>query len=335
MNYRELGRTGLKVSEVAFGCGNLGGLFVRGAYDEQQHATTRALELGINYFDTAPGYGNGRSEMNLGRVLAELRPDVSVATKVRLGQDDLGDIKSAVQRSVESSLRRLNRDSVDVLQLHTQISPRRGGSGWLVRISVEDVLGEAGVADAFDAVRSQGLVRFTGFTGLGDTGALHQVVRSGRFDLIQAYYNILNPSAGLPVPQGFVGQDFDRIIDAAAEEGMGVVVIRVLAGGALGGESARTGYAAASVGAAIVPGSDYMNDEARAEKLAEMIGSDTGDLPQTAVRFALMQPRISTVLVGFSDEEQLEKAAGCSRAPSLPEPIVNALPRLWATDSTG
>ena len=72
MNYRTLGRTGLRVSEVAFGCGNVGGLLVRGTHQDQLDAVTRALELGINYFDTAPGYGDGRSETNLGHVLMRL-----------------------------------------------------------------------------------------------------------------------------------------------------------------------------------------------------------------------------------------------------------------------
>ncbi len=68
MEYRVLGRTGIRVSEIGFGCGNVGGLMVRGSHDEQVEAVSRALELGIDYFDTAPSYGDGRSETNLGRV---------------------------------------------------------------------------------------------------------------------------------------------------------------------------------------------------------------------------------------------------------------------------
>ncbi len=122
MNYRQLGATGLKVSEIGFGCGNIGGLMVRGSHDEQVTAVKRALELGINYFDTASSYGDGQSETNTGKVLNELNPEIVLATKVRVGRDDLRDIKSAVQRSLETSLKRLQRDSVDILQLHTAIS---------------------------------------------------------------------------------------------------------------------------------------------------------------------------------------------------------------------
>ena len=68
MEYRLLGRTGLKVSEIGFGCGNIGGLIIRGSFEEQLEAVRIALDLGINYFDTAPSYGDGLSETNLGHV---------------------------------------------------------------------------------------------------------------------------------------------------------------------------------------------------------------------------------------------------------------------------
>ena len=89
MEYRKLGRTGLEVSVVGFGCGNVGGLMIRGEHGDQVRAAARAMELGINYFDTASSYGNGQSEQNLGRVLNELSADVYVGTKVRLGPEDM------------------------------------------------------------------------------------------------------------------------------------------------------------------------------------------------------------------------------------------------------
>src|SRR5215210_6101539 len=84
MDKRRLGRTGLSVSVLTFGCGAVGGLMTRGTPADQERAVARALEAGINHFDTAPAYGNGASEENLGRVLAALKPDVIVSTKVRL-----------------------------------------------------------------------------------------------------------------------------------------------------------------------------------------------------------------------------------------------------------
>jgi aryl-alcohol dehydrogenase-like predicted oxidoreductase len=84
MEYRVLGRTGLRVSALAFGCGDVGGLMVRGAPADRERGVARAIELGINYLDTAPSYGSGESEKNLGQVLRALRPSVIVGTKWRL-----------------------------------------------------------------------------------------------------------------------------------------------------------------------------------------------------------------------------------------------------------
>src|SRR5262245_65534247 len=87
MQRRTLGKTGVELAVLGFGCGAVGGLMVRGTAADQERAVARALELGINYFDTAPLYGDGESERNLGRVLKTLRPNVIVGTKVRIPED--------------------------------------------------------------------------------------------------------------------------------------------------------------------------------------------------------------------------------------------------------
>ena len=322
----------LRVSEIGFGCGNTGGLMVRGSHEEQVQAVRRALDLGITHFDTAPSYGDGLSETNLGRVLAGLRQPLTVATKVSLRGDDLKDIRGAVRRSLEASLQRLGRPSVSLLQLHTQVSTDRGGADGQETLGLHDVLGKDGVADAFDAVRSQGLTQFVGFTGMGETHALHQVIDSGRFDMVQAYYNLLNPSAGMAVPPGFPAHDFDGLIDRAAERDMGVAVIRVMAGGALAGPEARQGHATPTMGHVMVPGGEYEADVARAEALDFLIAGDVASRSQAAVRFALMHPGVSTVLVGFSDLAQIEETTACSGIGLLPEAAMERLRVLWADD---
>ena len=85
MERRRFGRTGLEVSALGFGGGNVGGLMVRGTPAEQERAVARAVELGINYFDTAPSYGDGESELNLGRVLKVLRPNITLGTTTFTG----------------------------------------------------------------------------------------------------------------------------------------------------------------------------------------------------------------------------------------------------------
>ncbi len=103
MEYRQLGQTGLKVSSLGFGCGAVGGLLVKGDRSEMVRVVAHAIDLGINYFDTAAIYGDGQSETSLGLVLEELNADVNdhviVGTKVRLLAEDLvGDIEQAGDR---------------------------------------------------------------------------------------------------------------------------------------------------------------------------------------------------------------------------------------------
>src|SRR6201990_57610 len=100
MEYRVFGRTGLKVSLLGFGCGAVGGFMVRGDHADQERTVARAIDAGVNYFDTAVQYGDGESEKNLGRVLQKLKPsNVTVGTKVRLPSRDFGGITHGVAMS--------------------------------------------------------------------------------------------------------------------------------------------------------------------------------------------------------------------------------------------
>src|ERR1700680_85493 len=104
MELRNFGRTGLRISILGFGCGAVGGLMVRGEAGDQERASARALEAGVNYFDTAVQYGNGESEKNLGRALKKLKPKSAiVGTKVRLPAADLGRIEQASAESLAGS----------------------------------------------------------------------------------------------------------------------------------------------------------------------------------------------------------------------------------------
>lgn len=327
MLYRTLGTTGLKVSEIGFGCGNVGGLMVRGGFAEQLEAVRRALDLGINYFDTAAGYGDGKSEINLGRVLSELEPGIVLATKARHGPQDLGDLQKATVAHVNESLRRLGRKSVDLIQLHTRVVSRRGGGRFALLPG--EVLGRGGVLEGFKELRAEGKVRFFGFSGLGDPEALEALVESGEFHSFQVYYNLLNPSAGHPVPAGFSALDYRLLIERAAKKGMGAVVIRVLAAGVL---TATPQAGGGSSPEPLSPGSELEADRERARRLDFLVQGEIRSLAQAAIRFALMKPEVSTVLVGFSNVAQIEEAAACSGAGGLPESAMARLRELWRTD---
>ena len=326
MNYRTLGRTGLSVSEIGFGCGNVGGLMIRGKHADQVKAVARAMELGINYFDTASQYGAGQSETNLGRVLNELDAQVYVGTKYRLETEDNADIKGGVIRSVDASLARMAREQVDLIQLHNRVSPQRDLAGGT--LSVEDVLGE--VVEATEMLRAQGKVRFWGLTGVGVTESLHRVIDSGALYSVQTVYNLLNASAGADVASGFDMPDYKRLIDRANAAGMGVVAIRVLAAGALSGVAERDPVAAPSV-APIGSGRDYQQDFDRSAGFRFLVSEGyTDDLVEASVRFALSNPGVSTVLVGYSNMDHLEQSVRFADKGPLPSEALDKFPQVWS-----
>jgi aryl-alcohol dehydrogenase-like predicted oxidoreductase len=123
VEYRRVGTTELRVSEIGFGCGGNAGLMVRGSPEEQRQVVARAVELGINYFDNAPDYGNGLAEENLGRVLKALKIQPFITSKVEVRRTDLGNIAGHVVRSTEDSLQRLGVDYLDFLQIHNGPAP--------------------------------------------------------------------------------------------------------------------------------------------------------------------------------------------------------------------
>lgn len=328
MQYRTIGKTGLRVSEIGFGCGNNAVLMVKAPYEEQVKVVRRALDAGVNFFDTAFAYGLGKSEENLGRVLKELGANPVISTKIRLESDCVDDIKAATIRAVEAGLDRLGRERVDFVQLHTRVTSERGMEKRF-SLAPKDVLGSNGVIDGFQTMRERGKVGYFGFSGLGDPKALGELVDSGEFHGFQCYYNLLNPSAGHPVPPGFSALDYGQILDRAAAKGMGAFVIRVLAAGALTSDPSTGGGGS---GQTLSPGSDYPMDLQRAEEVKAALSIDGKNLTQAAIRFGLMNPKISTVLVGFSNTTHVDEAVACSGAPGLSEQQMAKVRKLWETD---
>ena len=328
MDYRPLGSTGLNVSEIGFGAGNVGGLMIRGEHGDQVKAVARAMELGINYFDTAPSYGDGVSETNLGRVLKELSADVYVGTKFRVTTHEPGRIKGDVIASVEESLTRLQLEQVDLMQMHNHVASPSTNSGPAGgSVAPGEALGE--VVDALWELREQGKVRFFGMTAVGEAAALHRIIESGTLNTVQSVYNLVNPSAGASVPSGFDMPDYGNLIGRASANGMGVLVIRVLAAGALSGEATRHPVAVPSV-APIGSGRDYDQDQERADdfRFLEREGY-VGSLVEASLRFALGNAGVSSVLVGYSSLEHLEQAVEYAAKGPLPPEAMARLPEVW------
>jgi aryl-alcohol dehydrogenase-like predicted oxidoreductase len=324
MEKRRLGRAGLSVSVLTFGCGAVGGLMTRGSAADQERAVARALQAGINHFDTAPGYGNGASEQNLGRVLAGLKPDVIVSTKVRLAADDRGRIADAVAASLEASLKRLGRDHVDLFQFHNAIGARHDGATF----GVDEVLGE--IAPALARMRQQGKTRHIGFTAIGETEALHRLIASRAFDAAQVPYNALNPSAGAALPKSYPAQDYGALLDRAKEADIGTIGIRVLAGGALSGHEQRHPLGLAVV-EPIGSGASYAADAERARRLSPMVHEGhAASLTEMALRFAIAHPALSTTEIGLATIAQLDDALRAIEKGPLPPPALARLAELQA-----
>ena len=322
MRYRTFGRTGLQVSELVFGGGFVGGLLLHQDDDTKHTAIQRALKSGINWIDTAPSYGNGASEQALGWLLAEVEQQPYLSTKFSIATDRLDDISGQIETSLEGSLQRLNRDSVDLLQLHNRIEPH-GANGSL---TAAHILGSGGVADQLDRLREQGLFRYIGITALGNAKSCHDVIASGRFDSAQVYYNMLNPSAGQSMPSAWLGHNFANLIETCQVHGVAVMAIRVLAAGILATDI-RHGREII-----ITPHTDVAAEEQRAKAAFASLGSSYGSRAQTALRFVLAHHEIACAIVGLAKLSHLDEALKAAELDPLPKSALDPLQTLYQTD---
>jgi len=319
-----LGRTGFLVSEIAFGAGVTGGILIKGEETGAVRALNRALAIGVNWIDTAALYGNGESEATIGRHINVLEPQPYVSTKVRIERDEMHDIPGAIERGLVASLQRLNLERVALFQLHNQLGEAVGDRPVL---SPEQVLGPDGVADTFDKLKEQGLFDASGMTATGETAAILEVIESSRFDCAQVYYNAINPSAGwLRAQKNWRAQDFSGILAACFRENMGVLNIRIFAGGPLA-KPARPERLAV-----LTSGTDVDNEVRCAAAVRAALGTQYGSPAQVALRFALGNRDISSRIIGVGDVRDLDEALKAVEAGPLPKEVVEKLERLWATD---
>ncbi len=214
MEYTILGRTGVRVSRLGWGGAPAGLKDYLRSYDPEDPAARqgvvegvqRALELGVNYFDTAPAYGRGASESILGEALQNAETDQSVFIASKYGPWQ----KQALRESVAGSLERLGRDHIDLLQLH--------GLSYTMD-DAERILAPDGMADRMEALREEGLVRYIGFTSEDNNDALYRLIKSNRFDVMQICYNFVNQHPYDPA------RPFGSLL-VAEEHGLGIAAMR-------------------------------------------------------------------------------------------------------------
>ncbi len=298
MERRPLGHSGVVVPVLGFGCGGSARLMVGDDRAAQVAAVHAALESGIDYFDTAPAYGGGRSEANLGLVLAHLgSPSVTISTKVALDEEQLGRPRDALLRSVEASLQRLGRERVDMLLLHNRVARSRPAGE---RVGVGPVLGLAdvfdpgGVADGFQELLDAGTISACGITSFGgEPEAVREVMGSGIPTVINAALSLLEPTSALPVAPLGGGADHGQVISIADGLGIGVIAIRVFGSGRL-----------------LQPADDSVTDAVR--RLAADLGD--GDAYIGSLAFALGTPGVGSAVIGFSEAAHVHAAVSALRA---------------------
>jgi len=312
MKYRTLGRTGLKVSEIGFGGWAIGGAW--GPQDEADSlaALHKALDLGVTFIDTAAGYGNGRSERIIARVLKERGggATVTVATKTPPAPGPWPPSpycraaerysETYIRQNVEERLRCLGTDCIDVLQLHTWTRAWNADPAPLL---------------VLDKLRKEGKVRFFGIsTPEHDQDCVVELMRRGLLDTVQVIYNI------------FQQEPAAELLPVARRRGVGIIVRVPFDEGSLTGKfTPDTTFADDDFRRGYFAGDRLARAVARAEKVRADLAGSGYTMPQAALKFALAHPAVSTVIPGIRNVAQAEANCGASDLPDMPHALVEKL----------
>jgi aryl-alcohol dehydrogenase-like predicted oxidoreductase len=312
MRERPLGTTGLSVSEIGYGAWGIGGSAWIGAReDESVRALHRAIELGVNFIDTARGYGE--SERIVGQVVREHPGQtLHVATKVppknRTWPAPAGiDVAEAfpgdhIRASLETSLRTSGLEAFDVLQFHVWSDEWLDRGDWLT--TIEDL-------------RKEGKIRFFGVSvnDYQDDNVLG-LIASGHLDTVQVIYNVFHQG-----PE-------ERLLPACAAGGVGVIVrVPLDEGGLTGTIDAATTF----------PDGDFRNSYFRGDRKAQVgqhiealtadLGIDRDQVPELALRYVLGHPAVSTIAVGMRTIRNVQRNAALGDGAALPASQREALAR--------
>jgi aryl-alcohol dehydrogenase-like predicted oxidoreductase len=317
MLYRSLGKTGLTISEIGYGAWGIGGMMWMGAADEESRkALHRAIDLGLNFIDTALVYGDGHSEVLIGKVLKERKERLIVASKIppknrqwpaRSGTP----LRQAFPREhivecTERSLKNLGVETIDIQQFHV----------W-----TDDWAEDAEWQEAVAKLKEQGKIRFFGIS-LNDhqpESAL-EVASKGLVDTCQTIFNIFDQT-----PES-------RFFPLCREKGIGVIVRVPLDEGGLSGKiTPETEFPAGDFRNNYFRGDRKKQVYDRAEKLKSLLGNEAESLPELALRFCLHHPAVSTVIPGMRTVPHVESNCRLSDGRSLSaESITKLRAHAWS-----
>lgn len=311
MQYRILGRTGIRVSEIGFGAWAIGGTaeasgtplgWGRSSDDESLATIRRARELGVNFFDTSDSYGFGRSESLLGIVLSRYRKDVVIATKAGVVRTSTGQLRKDFSRkhiflAVDGSLKRLRSDYIDLYQLHNP--------------TIED-LRRGEVQEVMEQLQDSGKIRFWGVS-ISSIEEGMEIVKRGWGNALQVLYNVLNQAPA------------DELLPLAKERGFGVIARVPLASGLLTGKY-REGavFAADDIRQNFLTQRRMAEVTQRVDEVKSIIGGTARSIAEGALRFVLANDAVSTAIPGARNVRQIEANASASEA-ALPAEVVSKL----------
>jgi aryl-alcohol dehydrogenase-like predicted oxidoreductase len=319
MNYRTLGRTGIEVSEISYGAWGIGGVQWTGGSDDEAHrALHRALDLGVNFIDTALAYGAGHSEQLVGAVARERRERIYIATKIPpknrqwpAAAVPLRDVFTAdyIIDCTEQSLRHLGVETIDLQQLHVWHDEWAAESEWI---------------EALERLRAQGKVRFFGIS-INDyqpENAL-RVLRGGMIDTVQVIYNIFEQA-----PER-------ELFPLCQELNIGVIArVPFDEGGLTGAVGPETEFPEDDFRAFFFRGDRKLKVHQRVERLKALLGAEAESLPELALRFTLQPPAVSTVIPGMRSVRHVESNVAVSDSRRLSAGLIDRL-RRFAWDRTG
>ena len=312
MNERRLGRTGLSVSEIGYGAWGIGGSMWLGAEDQESlRALNRAIDLGVNFIDTAAVYGNGHSEQLVGKVVRERDERIVVASKIppknmtwpaRDGTDpDEAFPADHIRKWTERTLSNLGLDVLDVQQFHVWSDEWVGRGSW---------------HDGIQALRDEGKIRFFGVS-INDLQPANAVrlIETGAVDTVQVIYNVFEQA-----PE-------DELFGACERNDVGVIARVPLDEGSL------TGTLTAD---STFPDGDFRNEYFSGERALEKVdqrvrailddlGIEREDLAEVALRYVLSHPAVSTVIPGMRSVRNVERNTALGDGAGLPEERVQAL----------
>jgi aryl-alcohol dehydrogenase-like predicted oxidoreductase len=313
MEYRPFGRSGLSVSAIGYGAWGIGGAMWIGADDKESlRALHRAIDLGVNFIDTALGYGMGHSETLVGKAVRERKETVYVATKIppknRLWPAPPGVPASQafparyIVECAETSLWNLSVDRIDLLQLHT----------WQ-----DGFLDEQEWRDALVGLKTAGKVRLLGISvNDHDPGSAVRAAASGVFDSVQVIYNVFDPTPAR------------ELLPACAAHGVGVIARVPFDEGSLTGSiTPATKFPQGDFRNRYFRGDRKREVQERVEALRPLLGPEAATLPELALRFCLSHDAVSTVIPGMRRVSSVEANVAAGDGRRLSPPLLEALGR--------